>query len=120
LYHIFIFNDASRVTCFSRYSVSKVWERKVHNDEETTAEEAYHQRVKEEKRSAAVQAAMELFLEKGYARTSPLQVARRADLSSAILFKGFPTKAALFEAIVEEFWAAESDCIDNMPFGESC
>jgi TetR/AcrR family transcriptional regulator, regulator of autoinduction and epiphytic fitness len=87
-----------------------------HNDK-TMAEEAYHQRIREEKRTAAVQAAMELFLEQGYERTSLLQVAKRADLSTATLFKRFPTKAALFEAIVEEFWATESNCAGPIPLG---
>jgi TetR/AcrR family transcriptional regulator of autoinduction and epiphytic fitness len=81
------------------------------------AEEAYHQRIREEKRTAAVQAAMELFLEQGYERTSLAQVAKRADLSTATLFKRFPTKAALFEAIVEEFWATENNCTGSTPLG---
>lgn len=87
----------------------------------TMTEEAYHQRIKEEKRMAAVQAAMELFLEQGYERTSLLQVAKRADLSTATLFKRFPTKAALFEAIVEEFWTTENSCnscIGSIPLGD--
>ena len=37
----------------------------------------YHQRIKEEKRAAVVRAAMELFLEQGYERTS-LQQAQGA------------------------------------------
>lgn len=72
--------------------------------------ETYHQRIKEEKRNAAVQAAMELFLEQGFDRTSLQQVAKRADVSTATLFKRFPTKASLFEAIVEEFWQVEAIC----------
>jgi TetR/AcrR family transcriptional regulator of autoinduction and epiphytic fitness len=82
------------------------------------AEEAYHQRIKQEKRSAAVQAAMELFFEQGYERTSLAQIARRADLSTATLFKRFPTKAALFEAIVEEFWSTDASCTGAMPQGD--
>jgi TetR/AcrR family transcriptional regulator, regulator of autoinduction and epiphytic fitness len=74
------------------------------------AENAYHERIREEKRKAAVQAAMELFLEQGYERTSLLQVAKRADVSTATLFKRYPTKAALFDAIVEEFWASDIAC----------
>jgi TetR/AcrR family transcriptional regulator, regulator of autoinduction and epiphytic fitness len=67
---------------------------------------SYHQRIKEEKRTAVVRAAMELFLEQGYERTSLQQIGKRADVSTATLFKRFPTKAALFEAMVEDFWAA--------------
>src|SRR5580700_6013971 len=69
--------------------------------------ETYHQRIKEEKRMAAVEAAMALFLEQGYDRTSLQQVAQRAELSTGTLFKRFPTKASLFEAIVEQFWKVE-------------
>jgi TetR/AcrR family transcriptional regulator of autoinduction and epiphytic fitness len=80
--------------------------------------ETYHQRIKQEKRVAAVSAAMELFLEQGYERTSLQQVAKRADVSTATLFKRFPTKAALFEAIVEEFWAGNEECSGTPPVGE--
>jgi AcrR family transcriptional regulator len=79
--------------------------------------ETYHQRVRQEKRLAAVQAAMQLFLEQGYERTSLQQVAKRADISTATLFKRFPTKAALFEAMVEEFWSAETSGAETMPTG---
>lgn len=78
----------------------------------------YHQRIKQEKRSAAIQAAMELFLEQGYERTSLQQIAKRADVSTATLFKRFPTKAALFEAIVEEFWAGNEECTGTPPVGD--
>jgi TetR/AcrR family transcriptional regulator of autoinduction and epiphytic fitness len=70
----------------------------------------YHQRIKEEKRTAIIRAAMELFLEQGYERTSLQQVGQRADVSTATLFKRFPTKAALFEAMVEDFWAVPPPC----------
>lgn len=70
----------------------------------------YHQRIKEEKRTAVIRAAMELFLEQGYERTSLQQIGKRADVSTATLFKRFPTKAALFEAMVEDFWAVPPPC----------
>jgi TetR/AcrR family transcriptional regulator of autoinduction and epiphytic fitness len=70
----------------------------------------YHQRIKEEKRTAIIRAAMELFLEQGYERTSLQQIGKRADVSTATLFKRFPTKAALFEAMVEDFWAVPPPC----------
>ena len=80
-------------------------------------EQTYHQRVKEEKRQAAVQAAIDLFLEQGYERTSLQQVARRADVSTAPLFKRYQTKASLFEAMVEAFWTVEDECGDTIPAG---
>jgi AcrR family transcriptional regulator len=70
----------------------------------------YHQKIKEEKRTAVIRAAMELFLEQGYERTSLQQIGKLADVSTATLFKRFPTKAALFEAMVEEFWAVPPAC----------
>lgn len=73
----------------------------------------YHHRIKEEKRTAVVRAAMELFLEQGYERTSLQQIGKRADVSTATLFKRFPTKAALFEAMVEDFWAVPPPCPDR-------
>ncbi|MEL4887278.1 TetR/AcrR family transcriptional regulator [Pectobacterium betavasculorum] len=71
--------------------------------------ETYQDRIKEEKRLAAVDAATELFLQQGYERTSLQQIAKRADVSTATLFKRYPTKAALFEAIVEQFWTLDDD-----------
>ena len=71
----------------------------------TPAPSAYHQRVAEEKRALIVQAATELFLELGYDRASLARVAASAGVSKATLFKQFPTKAALFDAIVIDSWA---------------
>ncbi|MGY2161954.1 TetR/AcrR family transcriptional regulator [Pseudomonas tolaasii] len=70
----------------------------------------YHQTLKETKRKAIVCAAVELFLEQGYERTSLQQIGKRADVSTATLFKRFPTKAALFEAMIEDFWAVPPPC----------
>ncbi|WP_204261452.1 TetR/AcrR family transcriptional regulator C-terminal domain-containing protein [Blastococcus saxobsidens] len=54
----------------------------------------------DENRAAVLAAAEALFLESGYDRTSLARVAERAGVSKATLFKQFPTKAALFEAVV--------------------
>lgn len=83
----------------------------------TPAPSAYHQRVAEEKRALIVQAATGLFLELGYDRTSLASVAERAGVSKATLFKQFPTKAALFDAIVIDSWA-ERDVADIPPPGD--
>lgn len=72
------------------------------------ANDSYHQRVKEEKRAALITAGTRLFLECGYDRTSLAQVAKDAEVSTATLFKRFPTKAALFEAVVSRYWELES------------
>lgn len=83
----------------------------------TPAPSAYHQRVAEEKRALIVQAATELFLELGYDRASLARIAERAGVSKATLFKQFPTKAALFDAIVIDSWA-ENDVADVPPAGD--
>ncbi|MFC0096639.1 TetR/AcrR family transcriptional regulator [Micromonospora marina] len=83
----------------------------------TPAPSAYHQRVAEEKRALIVQAATELFLELGYDRASLARVAADAGVSKATLFKQFPTKAALFDAIVVDSWA-RNDVADVPPTGD--
>lgn len=72
--------------------------------------EQYHQQLRETKKTAAMAAASELFLSQGYKNTSLQQIAKRADVSTATLFKNFPTKAALLEAIVEDFWQRDRLC----------
>ena len=69
----------------------------------------YHRRVAQEKRASIVAAATALFLELGYERTSLARVAERAGVSRATLFKQFPTKAALFDAIVTEAWSSVAE-----------
>ncbi|MFW0782878.1 TetR/AcrR family transcriptional regulator [Gordonia sp. CPCC 206044] len=69
----------------------------------------YHQRVAEEKRALIVQAATELFLELGYDRTSLARIAECSGVSRATLFKQFPSKAALFDAIVTESWSTADE-----------
>ncbi|MEU4475597.1 TetR/AcrR family transcriptional regulator [Micromonospora sp. NPDC023888] len=83
----------------------------------TPAPSAYHQRVAQEKRALIVQAATKLFLELGYDRASLARVAESAGVSKATLFKQFPTKAALFDAIVIDSWA-ENDVADVPPAGD--
>ncbi|MGW4061109.1 TetR/AcrR family transcriptional regulator [Amycolatopsis sp. NPDC004747] len=69
----------------------------------------YHQRVAQEKRALIVAAATALFLELGYDRTSLARIAERSGVSRATLFKQFPTKAALFDAIVTESWSTAGE-----------
>ncbi|HCE5431506.1 TPA: TetR/AcrR family transcriptional regulator [Legionella pneumophila] len=67
----------------------------------------YHQQIAAEKRALILRAATDLFSELGYDKTSLARVAERAGVSTATMFKQFPTKADLFEAIVLQFWAAD-------------
>ncbi|GAA1309964.1 TetR/AcrR family transcriptional regulator [Saccharothrix xinjiangensis] len=77
----------------------------------------YHQRVAQEKRALIVTAATALFLELGYDRTSLARIAERSGVSRATLFKQFPSKAALFDAIVAESWST-ADEEDPPPAGD--
>lgn len=83
----------------------------------TEAAPTYHQRVAREKRTLIVQAASALFLELGYDRTSLARIAERSGVSRATLFKQFPTKAALFDAMVTESWSAAGEA-DPPPAGD--
>ncbi|GGO77398.1 TetR/AcrR family transcriptional regulator [Nocardioides deserti] len=69
----------------------------------------YHQRVAQEKRALIVSAATALFLELGYDRTSLARIAEQSGVSRATLFKQFPTKAALFDAIVTKSWSTSEE-----------
>lgn len=82
-----------------------------------TTPTTYHQRVADEKRALIVRAATALFLELGYDRSSLARIAEDAGVSKATLFKQFPTKAALFDAIVTESWAG-SDELEVPPAGD--
>lgn len=81
----------------------------------------YHQRVAEEKRALIVAAATTLFLELGYDRTSLARIAEQSGVSRATLFKQFPSKAVLFDAIVTESWSsaeeAEPPCAGDVAAG---
>lgn len=81
----------------------------------------YHQRVARKKRTLIVRAATALFLELGYDRASLARIAENAEVSKATLFKQFPTKAALFDAIVTESWTladeGELPCAGNLADG---
>ena len=77
----------------------------------------YHQRIAREKHAQIVTAATELFLELGYDRTSLARIAERSGVSRATLFKQFPTKAALFDAMVTESWST-ADEVEPPPAGD--
>ena len=82
----------------------------------STVVPTYHQRIAEEKRALIVTAATALFLELGYDRTSLARIAERSGVSRATLFKQFPSKAALFDAIVAGSWST-ADEEDPPPTG---
>ena len=61
---------------------------------------SYHRDIAAANRASILAAAAQLFTENGYDRTALARVAERAGVSTATLFKQFPTKAELFEATV--------------------
>jgi AcrR family transcriptional regulator len=60
------------------------------------------QRCDEETRTIILEAARTEFAQSGYAATSMENVARRASVSTKTLYRLFPNKAAVFEAMVTE------------------
>jgi len=63
-----------------------------------------------EVRSRIVSAALALFAERGYGGTTTREIARRADVAEAVMFRIYPNKQSLFEAAViqpfDEFFSA--------------
>ncbi|MGP9503611.1 TetR/AcrR family transcriptional regulator [Specibacter sp. AOP5-B1-6] len=65
-------------------------------------------------------AATQLFMESGYDRTTMARVAGRAGVSTATLFKQFPTKAELFEATVLAAGRSPGPEPGDIPAGGLC
>ena len=76
-------------------SVSKAAERGEDN-------QARRERRKEARPGELLDAALDLFVEKGFAATRAEEVAARAGVSKGTLFLYFPTKEELFKAVVRE------------------
>ena len=55
---------------------------------------------KEAKKMKSIQAALDLFVERGYYGTKTSQISRRAGISEGLLFHYFPTKEILLEELV--------------------
>ena len=53
----------------------------------------------EQRKAAIVQAALPLFARKGYAETTTKELARAAGVSEPLLYRHFPSKEALYDAI---------------------
>jgi TetR/AcrR family transcriptional regulator of autoinduction and epiphytic fitness len=64
------------------------------------------QRLTDRKRVAIVDAAIEEFLAAGYDATSMDRIAARANVSKRTVYNHFPSKEALFAAILHQLWAA--------------
>lgn len=62
-----------------------------------------------ERRNAIVDAALPLFAKKGFAATTVREIAAAAGVSEALIFKHFPTKAALYDAILGSCFEGDED-----------
>lgn len=61
----------------------------------------------EQRRAAIIRAARSVFVEKGFFGTTTRQLANAAGVSEALLFKHFPSKEALYSAILVSCFKAE-------------
>jgi len=78
--------------------------------------EEYRAAIARRKQEAILKAALETFLELGYARTTVDYVAQKAGVSTATLYKHFPSKADLFGEIMAQVW--HSDQVSAIPVAE--
>ncbi len=71
----------------------------------------------EERRKAIVEAAMPLFARKGFAGTTTKEIAEAARVSEALVFKHFPSKAALYEEILHLGCLGDPslECVNELP-----
>jgi TetR/AcrR family transcriptional regulator of autoinduction and epiphytic fitness len=68
-----------------------------------------HQRLTDRKRVAIVGAAIAEFLASGYDSTSMDRIATRANVSKRTVYNHFPSKEALFAAILHQLWDASQE-----------
>lgn len=73
----------------------------------TNASAALRQRRKEERPQELLDAALELFVEKGFAATRSEEVAARAGVSKGTLYLYFPSKEELLKAVIREQVSAQ-------------
>ena len=59
------------------------------------------------RRNKMIYAAVVLFLENGYEKTTTAQIARRAGMSATSFFAAFPNKEAILYALVREMLAEQ-------------
>lgn len=59
----------------------------------------------ERKRAAILRAAAEAFRHEGYLSTSTDRIAEKAGVSKRTLYNHFPSKEALFDAVIEGYWS---------------
>jgi len=67
--------------------------------------ESYRRRVSEQKRRSIMEAARAEFQDCGFTHAAMAEIARKADVSTATLYKHFGSKEELFGAVIEESYA---------------
>ena len=78
---------------------------------------------KNEKQGMIIDAALEVFREKGYANARMADIARRAGVSYGLVYHYFGSKEVLFDLIVESWWndlyaVMEKEIASEEPFSE--
>lgn len=78
---------------------------------------------KNEKQGMIIDAALEVFREKGYANARMADIARRAGVSYGLVYHYFGSKEVLFDIIVESWWndlyaVMEKEIASDEPFPE--
>jgi len=78
---------------------------------------------KNEKQGMIIDAALEVFREKGYANARMADIARRAGVSYGLVYHYFGSKEVLFDLIVESWWndlyaVMEKEIASEEPFPE--
>ena len=63
--------------------------------------ESYRRQVSESKHKAILEAAEDIFLAEGFNKAAMVDIAKKADVSTATLYKHFASKEELFNAVVE-------------------
>ncbi|WP_425954081.1 TetR/AcrR family transcriptional regulator [Xylanimonas sp. McL0601] len=72
---------------------------------------------KQQTRTAIMDAALELFIGRGFTVVTVAEVARAARVSEATVFNYFRTKEDLVHDRLDEFWVRVVDAIENRPDG---
>lgn len=76
--------------------------------------EAYQRARGSESRQSILSAATSLFAERGFERSSLAQVAKRAGVSSATVYKHFPSKLSLFESVLDALAQTELPRVESL------
>lgn len=80
---------------------------------------AYQRQISEEKRGAVLDAALDCFLERGFSGTSLNRIAKAAGVSTATVYRHFPSKDELFAQIIERpFLDGSPESLSALPAGQ--